>query len=381
MKRILFMALCFIPATLFAQESTNSFVLNAKVGQESAPTKAYLLYNSGGVVVKDSAVVDKGVFQLKGTLTSSPVQAQLILDHKGAGLMHLGKDPDGIIVFLEKGVITLSAKDSVKNGLITGSKINDDFAKYKASTAGPDKEMKEIQMDYNAASAEQKDEQSFKDLFQAKLSKVQDEKKALTLQFIKQNPDSYISLIALSKTAGPDLDIAVIEPLYKGLSAGLRNSPTGLALAKKIDAAKSTSIGAIAPDFTQNDVNDKPVSLKQFRGKYVLLDFWASWCGPCRGENPNVVKAYQQYKNKNFTILSVSLDQPGKKDAWLAAIKADGLEWTQVSDLQFWDNAVAKQYGVTSIPQNFLIDPTGKIIAKNLRGDDLNKQLAILFNK
>ncbi len=107
----------------------------------------------------------------------------------------------------------------------------------------------------------------------------------------------------------------------------------------------------------------------------MLLDFWASWCGPCREENPNVVKAYKQYKDKNFTVLGVSLDQPGKKNLWLAAIKADGLEWTQVSDLKFWGNEVAKLYSIRAIPQNFLIDPSGKIIGKNLRGEELNKKL------
>jgi len=106
-----------------------------------------------------------------------------------------------------------------------------------------------------------------------------------------------------------------------------------------------------------------------------LLDFWASWCGPCRAENPNVVKAFNNYKDKNFTVLSVSLDQPGKKQSWLDAIHKDGLTWTHVSDLKFWDNAVAKEYGIRAIPQNLLLDPTGKIIAKNVRGEELEKTL------
>jgi peroxiredoxin len=144
---------------------------------------------------------------------------------------------------------------------------------------------------------------------------------------------------------------------------------------------KITAIGSIAPDFIQNDVNGKPVQLSSFRGKYVLIDFWASWCGPCRQENPNVVRTYHKYKNKNFTVLGVSLDKETAKGAWLAAIKSDGLEWTQVSDLKFWNNMAATLYGVHSIPQNFLIDPQGKIVAKGLRGDDLDDKLQELLGK
>ncbi len=153
----------------------------------------------------------------------------------------------------------------------------------------------------------------------------------------------------------------------------------GKLLKRSIDIAKITAIGSIAPEFTQADVNGIPVKLSSFRGKYVLIDFWASWCGPCRQENPNVVRAFNKYKNKNFTILGVSLDRPGAKDAWQAAIKSDGLVWTQVSDLKFWDNEAAALYAVRAIPQNYLIDPQGKIIGKNLRGEDLERKLAELF--
>jgi peroxiredoxin len=131
--------------------------------------------------------------------------------------------------------------------------------------------------------------------------------------------------------------------------------------------------GAMAPDFTMNDLDGKPFSLSQLKGKYVLVDFWASWCGPCRGENPNVVAAYNKFKNKNFTILGVSLDE--NKQKWLDAIKADGLEWKHISDLKQWSSAAVPLYGFDGIPYNVLIDPTGKIIATELRGDALIRTL------
>ncbi len=138
--------------------------------------------------------------------------------------------------------------------------------------------------------------------------------------------------------------------------------------------ASGTKIGSIAPDFTMNDINGKPFTLSSLRGKYVLVDFWASWCAPCRGENPNVVKAYNQYKNKNFTILGVSLDDD--KAAWEGAIKKDNLTWKHVSDLKGWDNATVSMYGYQGIPYNVLLDPTGKIIGTELRGPALEAKLA-----
>jgi len=377
MKRTILLAMGLLPAMVWAQSST--FTLNGKVGQTTAASKAYLFYRANGKTVNDSSVVNNGTFKFTGTVTD-PVEAQLLIDHKGVGLSKLGRDADVLELYLEKGDIGLSAKDSVKNAVFTGSKINDENKAYKALTLQTDKDIAGLNNEYTAATEAQKNDQSFKDGLQARYEKILQTRLALQQQFIKQYPDSYIGLMVLIEQGIHDVDVAAVDPLYNRLSANVRNTPAGVEFAKSLAVARATAIGAIAPVFTQNDVNDKPVNLTDFRGKYVLLDFWASWCGPCRGENPNVVKAYNQYKDKNFTILSVSLDQPGKKDAWLAAIKADGLDWTQVSDLQFWNNAVAKQYGINSIPQNFLIDPAGKIVAKNLRGDDLEKKLATLFN-
>jgi peroxiredoxin len=176
-------------------------------------------------------------------------------------------------------------------------------------------------------------------------------------------------------------DYVDIAPLFNGLSPAIKASEGGKQFAERLPKLKAVALGATAPGFAEADTAGKMVSLSSFRGKYVLIDFWASWCGPCRQENPNVVKAFNHYKGQKFTIVGVSLDRPGGKDKWLKAIHNDGLAWTQLSDLKFWDSKAAGLYAVRGIPQNFLLDPNGKIIGKNLRGEDLENKLEELFGK
>ena len=180
----------------------------------------------------------------------------------------------------------------------------------------------------------------------------------------------------MEQIGGPVPDYAEVGPLYDALSPAIKNTPGGQQYGQRLAALKVVSVGATAPNFTQPTPAGKVVSLTDYRGKYVLVDFWASWCGPCRGENPNVLSVYNDYKARKFDVLSVSLDSEKDREKWLKAIADDQLTWTQVSDLKGWQNQAAVLYGIEAIPQNFLIDPTGKIVAVNLRGDDLRAALA-----
>jgi peroxiredoxin len=374
MKKMFFLLASAFPVLLAAQSL--SFTVNGNVDHLNAPAKAYLTYRTSVKTVIDTADIVQGVFHFNGKL-DEPTQAYLLIDHDGTGVKRSGNDM--LPLYLEAGIIKVTSPDSISNAIITGSELNNLNQNLLNELKPIEAKQKALYARYKAATPEQQQSKQFISQIEDEFNALDVEQKATIKKFIQTHPESLVSLDALKSLGGYTPDYNEIAPLFASLSDKVKNTQAGKAYGEMLNQLKTVAVGSMAPDFTQNDTLGHPVKLSDFRGKYVLLDFWASWCGPCRRENPNVVKVYNEFKNKNFTILSVSLDNENGRQAWLDAIHHDGLTWTQVSDLQYWNNAAAQLYQVRSIPQNFLIDPQGKIIAKDLRGDALYDKLVQIF--
>lgn len=381
MKKHLLGFLLLTPGLAFAQ-ATYPFVVKGKIGQLNAPAKIYLMR---GFDRLDSTTLKNGAFELKGA-TEIPESAELVLERQGRlqdGWREkmLGgqprkmyfKSPDRTNLFLETGPILVISADSLPHARVTGGPLTADYQRLQASLRPLDNKEKARGLVYQKATEAQRNDPAFKERMQAQSQASSDEYKQLNLAFIMANPNSWVSLELLTQ-AMAEPQYAEVAPLYEAFSPTLKNSVPGRKYGEMLQRLKAVAIGAQAPNFTQPTPEGKPVSLADYRGKYVLVDFWASWCKPCRAENPLVTKAYQAFKGRNFEVLSVSIDEDRAK--WLKAIQEDQLLWTQASDLSGPEGTVATQYNIRAIPQNFLINPTGKIVATNLRGDELQARLA-----
>lgn len=359
MKKLI-AGLFLIPGAVMAQQK--GFVITGTVTGLAENSRVTLVDLNSPTDTLAKGLVKKGTFVLKGSI-AEPNLHQLTFDVAGKKS----------VMFIGNENITVNGNiENLQQFIVKGSAANNDFNDFQKIFNPLFQKLTALNQKMYATPNQQPNDSLlavYKQTYDATIVAIE--------KFVTDKKTSPVTPFMLVVTRELEQDPITLEKRFNQLTPASQKGFYGKILQEGIATSKFGAVGSEAIEFTQNDTTGKPVSLNSFRGKYVLIDFWASWCKPCRMENPNVVTAYNKFKDKNFTVLGVSLDKV--RESWIQAIKDDGLAWTQVSDLQYWNNAAARKYKIESIPQNYLVDPNGKIVGKNLRGQDLETKLCELL--
>ncbi len=347
-------------------KSGAGFVINAEISGIDTAKVNLMKVVDGSWAVVDSTKCKGGKFTLKGHVDFPEMYVVAVGDNRHAAR-----------IFLDNSQIELVGQyDSLRNANITGSKSQYEMKLFENETAHFEDKMQDLGKQYKEARAAG-DKQTMEQIANEYQELMKDYDK-FTENYVITNNTSVASPYILSQIAY-SLEVDKLDSILNLFDKSLDSSAYTKRMKEKVAILKKVAIGKKAPDFTLNDTTGNPISMSSFKGKYLLIDFWASWCGPCRAENPHNVALYKEFKGKDFEILGVSLDD--KRENWVAAIKSDNLTWPQVSDLKGWKSSVGKLYGVSGIPHTVLLDKEGVIIAKDLRGEKLREKVAEVLKK
>ncbi len=372
----LFIVLGFSLGCKSSENSDKAYTINVQADGVYDGIRAYLNRNENGknITATDTAIARNGSFLFKGDFEAHEMRSLSIDGIRGQAFFVLESGETNIVAY----------KDSIQQSKISGGYNNEVFNAYKSGYAEIVAEMRRLQGEFSSV----KDNPEALKALQQRNNTLREQMKNYGFTFLKEYPNSDFSLMLLELvTAQQSFDVAAAKEILSLMSEDLRNKPSNsikvLKIQQKIDAAKAVSsiaVGALAPDFTAPNPEGEAITMSAIKGKITIIDFWASWCRPCRVENPTYVRLYEQYHDKGLEIISVSLDRQNQKQRWIDAIEKDKLTWYNVSNLKFWNDPVAKLYNITSIPAAFIIDEQGIIIAERLRGMALEQKIAELLD-
>ena len=371
MKKIVFIitsALLFVACNNLKD---NEFLISGTANGVENGKKVFIeVQTETGSLAKDTAVVTDGKFELKG-----------ITDGIDIGFVRIENEEINLPIILEEGNININiVKDSLHKSTLGGTPNNDKFQKFNTESRAISEKVAKFEKDNGPEM--QKAQMSNDTVTINKLlkeyKKFQNEMNDYSKKFIKENPDAYLSVLLLENFLMRQyLTPEEIKSYFEGLDKDVKETKSGKKIKTALDSMSAIVIGKPAPNFSAPSPEGKTISLKESLGKVTIIDFWASWCGPCRAENPSVVALYNEFHPQGLNIIGVSLDKDAKK--WKEAIAKDGLVWPHVSNLKFWEDPIAKQYNVQSIPATFILDEKGNIVAKDLRGEELRAKVAALL--
>ncbi len=365
MKKILFLTLVTIVLASCSQKPKNNTQITGNIAGLDA-TEVYLMEREGrDFLVYDTAAIENGIFTFS-------------LNTEMPEMRYLATDPARPFtdLFVEPGNITVNSNGEEMNEIVVaGTKNNDLYTSYKTKDNEINTRLYAVYDKYKQAKKEGNEDLAL--TFEKELDAIDKEQNDATLAFIKNNTNAVVSSFLMWRYSYM-FELEDMEPVYGTMSEEVKRSEYAQHVKERIDLLNSIAPGQPFIDFSMEDTKGNMVALSEMTGKVTLVDFWASWCSPCRAENPNVVEAYKKYHKQGFDIVGVSFDRDHGK--WLEAIKEDNLTWHHVSDLSYWDNAAGKLYGIRSIPSSFLMDENGIILAWNLRGEDLHNKLEEIFN-
>jgi peroxiredoxin len=343
-----------------------SYTIEAQIVGVPDSTEIFLeMPGDGEMVAIDSAFLKQAKVYFDGTLESP-----------GLVYLRIGDTRKVVTIFAENSDIQVSVHtDSLEDVEISGSAIHNEFLAFKEQMSSIDERQQALNDRY-AEAAQAGDTATISQL-RKEYQQTMDDQNGMFYNFIEENKSSYLAPFIINRFLVHELDYQGLDSLLQKIDPEVRDSKDYEKLSKRVAVLGSVAVGKPMVDFVLNDPKGNPIAASSFRGKVLLIDFWASWCGPCRRENPNVVKLYNDFKDQGFEILGVSFDTD--QNRWVGAIEADQLEWPHVSDLQGWKSAAGELYAINSIPATVLVNREGIIVAKNLRGAELRRKLEEIY--